>query len=126
MIHTVHSFKSLAMGTYYYHSLDEYLYCFRNFIYAGNVHRGILHFHLSLFRGPFARGILETEAKNTALCFCFTNGTVCWRVSVMASTWFKAEFSVVNGNINASWYAVHTIRLNSYCFIQHFANIYLT
>jgi len=40
--------KGMQRVNSYFHSLDEYISCSHNVIYARNVHRGIVHFHLSL------------------------------------------------------------------------------
>ena len=62
MSHWVNSFKMHAIGKTYYHSLDGYFSGFCNVIYAWNLHRGILHFQLSLLREPCARVRRQTEA----------------------------------------------------------------
>jgi len=109
-------FNIHAMVQKYNYSLDGYVLCFRNVIYAGNVHRGILHFHLSLLKGTCTRVRRKTEAKNTVLRVSVLQTGPFWRLSAMAST----EFGVVNRNLDEPWYGLHIIRLNSSCFMQQF------
>ena len=76
-----------------------------------------MHFHLVLFRGLCARVRRKAEAKITVLCVPISQIGPFWRLSVIASTWFKMEFRVVNGRKpRPCWYAVH-IRIPNSLFV---------
>ena len=91
---------------------------FRNVIYAENVHRGNLQFHLSL--------LTRVRRKTEAVLYDSISqmGPFCAYVF-----WHQRRsnrnFRIVNANQDASWYAIRIIRLNSTCFMQQIVIVYL-